>query len=116
MEDANEHGGEQPLLEKCITPEEILQRLNELTKPYAEDIVGISLYCNKDTADRIFCGINVNANAQAIASAIGGDANGDLLVSREIRPTWSDFRCVNREGATLLMSVCSMCCTNPAKS
>ena len=116
MEGANEHGGEAPLLEQCISPAEILQRLNELTKPYAQDIAGISLYCNKDTADRIFCGINVNANAQAIASAIGGEANGEFLVSREIHPIWSDFRCVIRESGTLLMAACSRCSTNQAKS
>jgi len=95
--------------EESASVEEVMQRLEDLVRPYSADITSIRLFCHKNNRDSMLCSVNASANAPAIATAIGGIVFGFSLACRNVFPLKDDFRCPNRQGETFLMPSCSQC-------
>lgn len=96
-------------LEDCQSPEELLERVDNLVKPYSTDITAIRFFCHQCDISSILCMIDVAANASEIGAAIGGMVFGFSLVCRNINPIRHDFLCANREGGRFNAPLCSKC-------
>ena len=96
-------------LEASASVEEVMQRLDDLVRPYGADISSIRLYCHEHDRASVLCSVNATANAPAIAAAIGGRVFGFSLACRNVHPVRSDFRCPNRQKGIFLMPACSQC-------
>ena len=96
-------------LEESASVDEVMQRLDDLVRPYRAGITSIRLFCHEHARDSVLCSVNAPASAPAIARAIGGIVFGFSMACRNLHLAKDDFRCPNRHRGTFLKPVCGKC-------
>lgn len=92
---------------EILSPEEILKKLADLTKPFP-DVREIRLLCQKGAQNSIVCVIDANQHSWAVADAIGGFLFGGRP-ARNIVPLAAEFRCAGRPDGKLISGFCAKC-------
>ncbi len=92
---------------EILSPEEILQKLMDLTKPFP-GVGGIRLLCQERAPDSIVCVIDANQYCWALADAIGGFLYGGKP-ARTIAPLAAEFHCAGRHEGKLISAFCAKC-------
>lgn len=90
-----------------LTPEVILDKLVDLTKPFPE-VRGIRLLCQGCSQEAIVCVIDANQQSWRVADAIGGFMYGGMP-ARTIAPLAAGFRCAGRPEGKLMSAFCAKC-------
>lgn len=94
----------------ALSPEDILRKLADLTKPFP-GVRGIRLLCQDREHDCIVCVVDANRDSQKVAAAISGFIYGGMP-ARTIAPLPVGFRCPGRHEGKLISAFCARCFTS----